>query len=98
MLPLAKEKNIAVIANRPFQGGKLFDHVKNKKLNKIAINLGIKSWAEYFLKFIISHPNITCAIPATSRVDHMKENMTALYGIIPSLKERKKLMLEIINT
>ena len=98
LLPLAKEKNIAVIANRPFQGGKLFDHVKNKKLNKIAINLGIKSWAEYFLKFITSHPNITCAIPATSRVDHMKENMTALYGIIPSLKERKKLMLEIINT
>ena len=56
-----------------------------------------KTTSEHFLKFITSHPSITCAIPATSRIDHMKENMTALYGNIPNEKERNKLMQEFID-
>ena len=97
LLPLAKERNIAVIANRPFQGGQLFNYVKNRKLPSTAFDLGIKSWADYFLKFIISHPSVTCAIPATSRIDHMEENMQALYGILPNKKERGNLIKEFIE-
>ena len=97
LLPLAREKKIAVIANRPFQGGSLFNHVKRKKLTSMALNLGLKSWADFFLKFIISHPTITCAIPATSRKDHMKENMQALYGDIPNEEQRNRLIKEFID-
>ena len=97
LLPLAKERNMAVIANRPFQGGRLFNYVNKKKLTTTAKNIGIKSWADYFLKFITSHPSITCAIPATSRIEHMEENMAALYGNIPNEKERNKLMKEFID-
>ena len=97
LLPLAKERNIAVIANRPFQGGRLFNYVKNKKLPSTALDLGIKSWADYFLKFITSHPSVTCAIPATSRIDHMEENMKALYGFLPNKKERNDLIKNFIE-
>ena len=97
LLPLARERNIAVIANRPFQGGRLFNSVKNKKLPSIAFELGIKNWADYFLKFITGHPNITCAIPATSQIDHMQENMQALYGRFPSNRERKILKQKFLE-
>ena len=59
--------------------------------------MGIKSWADYFLKFIISHPSITCAIPATSKPGHMKENMQALYGRFPSERERKILKQKFLE-
>ena len=97
LLPLARERNIAVIANRPFQGGRLFNSVKNKKLPSVAYELGIKNWADYFLKFITGHPNITCAIPATSQIDHMQENMQALYGRFPSERERKILKQKFLE-
>ena len=97
LLPLAKERNIAVIANRPFQGGELFNYVKNKNLPTTAIELGIKNWADFFLKFITSHPDITCTIPATSQVAHMKENIQALFGQLPNESQRKKLFQEFIN-
>ena len=97
LLPLARERNIAVIANRPFQGGRLFNGVKNKKLPSIAYDLGIKNWADYFLKFITGHPNITCAIPATSQTHHMQENMQALYGRFPSERERKILKQKFLE-
>ena len=97
LLPLARERNIAVIANRPFQGGRLFNSVKNKKLPSIAYDLGIKNWADYFLKFITGHPNITCAIPATSQIEHMQENMQALYGRFPSERERKILKQKFLE-
>ena len=63
----------------------------------MALNLGMKSWADFFLKFIISHPSITCTIPATSRKDHMKENMQALYGDIPNEEQRNRLIKEFMN-
>ena len=90
LLPLAFEKNIAVIANRPFQGGNLFKNVQNKKLPSKLKQYGIKTWADFFLKFIISHPAVTCTIPATSQVNHMYENMQALEGFLLTEKERSK--------
>ena len=91
LLPLAKEKKIAVIVNRPFQGGSLFDYTKNKQIPKWVKEYGIKSWSDFFLKFTTSHPAVTCSIPATSRLDHMKENMQSLYGDLPDEKARMKM-------
>jgi diketogulonate reductase-like aldo/keto reductase len=97
LLPLAKEKGIAVIANRPFQGGSLFNYIENINLPSLAKDIGIKSWAEYFLKFVISNETITCAIPATSKINHMKQNMQALYGNILTNRDRDKLHKFFIN-
>ena len=97
LLPLAKEKSIAVIANRPFQGGSLFNYIENINLPSLAKDIGIKSWAEYFLKFVISNETITCAIPATSKINHMKQNMQALYGNILTNRDRDKLHKFFIN-
>ena len=96
LLPMAAEKGIAVIINRPFQGGRLFDFVGNHPLPDWAAEIDCKSWAQYFLKFIVSHPGVTCAIPATTRVDHLQENMNAAYGHLPDQAMRKK-MLEYIQ-
>ena len=92
ILPLAREKGIAVIANRPFQRKDLFHLVAGKPLPKWAKEIDCNNWAQYFLKFIISHPDISCAIPATSQVSHMKENMAALTGKMPDEKIRMKML------
>lgn len=96
LLPLAQEKNVAVIANRPFDGGQLFNQFKNKPLPQWASDYDIANWAQYFLKFIISHPAITCAIPATSKVEHMQENMGACYGRLPDAGIRQ-LMIDYLE-
>ncbi|KAA3633906.1 MAG: aldo/keto reductase [Proteobacteria bacterium] len=84
LLPLAADSGIGVIVNRPFQGGRLFDRIAAKgKLPDFAGEIGCDTWASFFLKFVISHPAVTCAIPATSRVDHMRQNMLAGYGELP---------------
>lgn len=92
LLPLAKDKGIAIIANRPLDGGYLIDQVKGKKLPGWAKEFDCQNWAQFFLKFIISHPSVTCAIPATSQVQHMKENMGACYGNLPDEKTRQKMI------
>jgi len=92
LLPLAADKGIAVIINRPFQRGGLFDHVGKHPLPSWASEIDCENWAQFFLKFIISHPVVTCAIPATSRVDHLKENMAAAYGQLPDPAFRKKML------
>lgn len=92
LLPMAKDLGIAVIANRPFQGGTLFRSVRNKPLPDWHKDVGIENWAQLFLRFVISHPAITCAIPATSRVDHMIENMGACSASpFPDANQRKAL-------
>lgn len=83
LLPIAAERGVAVIANRPFREGGLFSKVAGKRPPSLADEIGAASWAQFMLKFAISHPAITCAIPATRRVDHMKENMGALSGPVP---------------
>jgi diketogulonate reductase-like aldo/keto reductase len=91
LLPLAKEKNIAVIANRPFAEGALFRQVKGKSLPPWAKELGIESWAQYFLKWIVSHPAVTCTIPGTGNPKHMQDNLAAGLGALPDEGARKRM-------
>jgi diketogulonate reductase-like aldo/keto reductase len=92
LLPLAAERDMAVIINRPFDGGGLFRRVHGKPLPPWAAELDCHNWAQYFLKFIVSHPAVTCAIPATSRVDHMLENMGAGFGRLPDTATRRRMI------
>lgn len=91
LLPLAAEKKVAVIANRPFGEGALFRKVKGKPLPAWAAELGIASWAQYFLKWIVSHPAITCAIPGTGNPRHMEDNLGAARGTLPDAAARKRM-------
>ena len=92
LLPLAADKGIAVIINRPFQRGGLFEKFGRYKLPKWAADIDCDNWAQFFLKFIISHPAVTCAIPATSRVGHLQQNMGAAYGRLPDTAMRKQMI------
>ncbi len=92
LLPLAVEKGIAVIVNRPFSKGELFDNYQRYPLPDWAKEIDCSNWAQFLLKFVVSHPAITCAIPATSRIDHMIENMGACYGRLPSADMRKRMI------
>jgi len=92
LLPLAVERGLAVIANRPFQRGGLFNRVNNRPLPDWAGQFDCANWAQFFLKFIVSHPAVTCAIPATSRFDHMLENMDAGLGRLPDSKMRQRMI------
>lgn len=92
LLPVARERGIAVIANRPFDGGALFHSRQGQSLPGWAKEeADANNWAEFFLKFIVSHPAITCAIPATSKTEHMQENMGSAYGILPDARTRIKM-------
>ncbi|MCL7745027.1 aldo/keto reductase [Guyparkeria hydrothermalis] len=95
LLPLARERGIAFIANRPFQGGRLIDRVKRHPFPDWAREADLANWADALLKFIIAHPGVTCAIPATSRVDHMRENMQALRGPLPDEALRDRLVRHV---
>jgi len=97
LLPLAAERDLAVIVNRPFRRGDLFDYFASKPLPEWAREFDCANWAQFFLKFIVSHPAVTCAIPATSRVDHMRENMGALYGRLPDEKMRERMIRHVEN-
>jgi diketogulonate reductase-like aldo/keto reductase len=91
LLPLAAELKVAVIANRPFVEGALFRATKGKPLPPWAAELGIASWAQYFLKWIVGHPAITCAIPGTARPDHMADNLAAGRGALPDQAQRRRM-------
>ena len=90
ILPLAEELGIAVLINRPFQSGRLFRAVSGKTLPDWAQSFAA-SWGQFFLKFIISHPAVTCAIPATSKTHHMVDNLGAGQGQLPDAKVRKRM-------
>lgn len=92
LLPLAAERGLAVIANRPFRRGDLFDYFARHPLPEWAAEIDCANWAQLLLKFIVSHPAVTCAIPATSRVDHMRENMGALRGRLPDAQMRQRMI------
>ena len=92
LLPLAAERRLAVIVNRPFQRGALFDRLNGKPLPDWAQAFDCANWAQFLLKFIVSHPAVTCAIPATSRVDHMGENMGAARGRLPDPETRRRMI------
>jgi diketogulonate reductase-like aldo/keto reductase len=92
LLPFARSKNLRVVINRPFAEGALFSHVKGKPLPPWAAELGIASWAQYFLKWIVSHPAVTCAIPGTGRPEHMQDNLAAGQGPLPDEKARRRML------
>lgn len=96
LLPFAREKNVAVIINQPFASGSLFQRVRGKQLPAWAGEIGCSSWAQFFLKYILSHPSVTCAIPGTDKPHHMLDNMGAAYGILPDEKQRKE-MVKVIE-
>ena len=95
LLPLAAERGIAVLANRPFQQGALTRRLAGHPLPEWAAEIGARSWAQFILKFIISHPAVTCAIPATSRVDHVRENMEAASGPLPDTAMRDRMAAHV---
>jgi diketogulonate reductase-like aldo/keto reductase len=97
LLPLATERRLAVIVNRPFQGGGLFDRFAGHPLPPWAAEIDCANWAQFLLKFIVSHPAVTCAIPATSRVGHMGENMGAARGRLPDPETRRR-MIRYVET
>jgi len=90
LLPIAREQGIATLINRPFQRGSLFRKVQGKPLPDWAAEFDCASWGQFFLKFVASHPDVTCVIPATSKLKHMLDNMAAGYGRMPdaALRER----------
>jgi len=95
LLPLARERRVAVIANRPFAGGDLFRRLRSKPLPAYAAEIDATSWAQLLLKFVVSHPAITCAIPATARGDHLEDNMRGGYGRLPDERLRARIAAEI---
>jgi diketogulonate reductase-like aldo/keto reductase len=92
LLPLAAERGLAVIVNRPFRQKQLFSLFGHRPLPEWAAEFDAANWAQFFLKFIVSHAAVTCAIPATSRADHMAENMGALYGRLPDAAMRARMI------
>lgn len=91
IMPLALERGIGVIVNRPFRQGDLIGRVGRHPLPGWVAETGATNWAQFLLKFIVSHPAVTCAIPATSRVDHVRENMAAATGILPDEALRRRM-------
>jgi diketogulonate reductase-like aldo/keto reductase len=91
LLPLAQERGVAVIANRPFAGGNLFRGLRERPLPAFADEIDCASWAQILLKFVVSHPAITCAIPATSKEKHLRDNMQAGYGRMPDAEMRRRI-------
>jgi diketogulonate reductase-like aldo/keto reductase len=91
ILPLAQERDIAVIVNRPFGGGNLFDRVRSKQLPDWAAEFDCRSWAQFFLKWIIANPAMACAIPATGKPRHLEDNMQAGIGRLPDARMRQRM-------
>ena len=95
ILPLARERGVAVIINRPFREGDLVKTIMRKPLPGFAAEIGAQSWAQLILKFIIANPAVTCVIPATTRVDHVQENVAAASSPLPDAKLRARMIADI---
>lgn len=91
LLPAAADNGVATLINEPFEKGTLFGRVKGRALPDWAGELGIESWAQFFLKFIASHPAVTCAIPATSDPEHSVDNIQAASGPLPDADQRERM-------
>lgn len=96
LLPLAREKGVAVLINQPFSSGALFQKVRGKKLPEWSKDFDCHSWGQFFLKFILADPAVTCVIPGTSKPNHMLDNIGAGFGRLPDEKQRER-MVEVVN-
>jgi len=92
LLDVAQDHEVGVLINRPYEGGNLFRRMKGKALPEWAAEWDISSWGQFFLKYIVSHPAVTCAIPATSKLHHLEDNMGAAFGRLPDENTRKKMV------
>jgi diketogulonate reductase-like aldo/keto reductase len=92
ILPAAADRGVAVLVNMPFEKARLFKVVEGRPLPDFAKEIGASNWAQYFLKWIISHPAVTCAIPATTNPDHESENIGALRGPLPDREMRVRMV------
>lgn len=92
LLPLAADKGVAVLVNRPFEDGDLFDAVKGKPLPAWAADFDAASWGQVFLKYILAHPAVTAVIPATGKLRHLEDNLAAGRGGLPDEKQRKQIV------
>ena len=97
ILPLAKERGVATLINRPFGGGDLFSKLRAAPLPEFAREIDCTSWAQFLLKWIIAHPAVTCVIPATNKLDHLRDNMRAGIGRLPEATMRDR-MAEVVAT
>jgi diketogulonate reductase-like aldo/keto reductase len=97
LLPLAQERGVAVIVNRPFGGGDLFSRARSKPLPDWAAEFDCRSWAQFFLKWIVAHPTATCAIPATDKPRHLEDNIRGGIGRLPDAKMRRQ-MVELVSS
>jgi aryl-alcohol dehydrogenase-like predicted oxidoreductase len=95
LLPLAAERKVAVLINRPFEDGALFAHVRGRPLPVWAGEIDCATWAQFFLKFIVSHSAVSCVIPATSKPKHMADNVRAGHGRIPDDKMRERMAAHV---
>jgi diketogulonate reductase-like aldo/keto reductase len=91
ILPLARDTGVAVIVNRPFAQASLFSRVRGKDVPAWAAEFDCKSWSQFFLKYILSHPAVTCVIPATGKPQHLLDNMGAGMGKLPDEATRRKM-------
>jgi diketogulonate reductase-like aldo/keto reductase len=91
LLPFCQERGVAVLINRPFEEGALFTQVAGLKLPGYARDIDCTTWSQFFLKYIVSHPAVTCVIPATSRVAHMRDNIKGGSGRMPDAKLRQRM-------
>jgi diketogulonate reductase-like aldo/keto reductase len=91
LLPLCAERGVAVLVNQPFDSGALFGQVRDKVLPEWASELDCTSWSQFFLKYILGHPAVTCVIPGTARPDHMRDNVAAGLGRLPDATLRKRM-------
>ena len=95
ILPLARDRGLGVIVNRPFRRGELIRKVEGSPLPGWAGEIDCSSWPQILLKFIVSHPAVSCAIPATTRVEHVRENMSASYGRLPDQAMRRRMVSHV---
>jgi len=95
ILPLARDRGIAVIVNRPFRQGALLHALARRPLPAWSADIDCTSWAQFVLKFIVSHPAITCAIPATTSIAHVRENMSAASGRLPDAAMRQRMIAAV---
>jgi diketogulonate reductase-like aldo/keto reductase len=95
LLPLARDRGVAVLANRPYEDGQVFRKARSKPVPPWAAELGCKTWAQIFLKYIIAHPAVTCVIPATGKLQHIKDNLEAGSGPLPNARQRELILKTI---
>ena len=98
LLPLAADKGVAVLVNRPFEDGRMFEAVRGKPVPPWAADIDATSWGQVFLKYVLAHPAVTAAIPATGKVRHLEDNLAAGRGRLPDAKQRALIVQALKGT